>query len=224
VAAVLLQNDLWTRFDELDFWLRRTDPPVRLRSEERRALADLRTRLGRMIRRLALPEPVLRSIPPNPPEAARAHPDLLADLDSERGWQEVGLEGDGPHEPRRGTRHGQVSGYTSVFRVLARVPSAAGGSAWLRRALASHPVQLALPAGTRTVILQTPMAISQRGQLFAVPLVTLIETMRSLGPGAALPAKGAVRGVGAATAGPDGPGSCAPSARLSWRDVRGRRP
>jgi hypothetical protein len=183
VAAALLQNDLWVRFDTIDHWLRRTPAQSIFSAEEMRWLKRLREGVGKVIRALALPAASLAAIRSNLPDAVAAHRALLPDLDTERGWVEVGAQREDEHlDPtwRANTRHAQVAGFTNVYRVLVRVPEEAGGSGWLRGRLAGRPNSVSLPAGSRTLILQQPLALSEEGRVVPLPLVTLVETMRTL--------------------------------------------
>jgi hypothetical protein len=169
-ALVLLQNDLWERYDSISRELAAVPPG----GDE---LARIRKRIVELIRALALPSDRLRALPPSLPEAETAYPEFLAGVSERRGWVEIRTtanEHDG--QPMlEGTRHARQAGHRFAFRVLARVPDAAGGSGWLEERLKAEG-SLEVPRDTRLVLLGSPLALANDGEIVPVPWVILVET------------------------------------------------
>ena len=194
VAAALLQHDLWERFDAVQQAL--VDPGRDAGSQA--ALRELRDGVGVLITKLALPAATLEKIPSNLALLVQRHPDILGGLtdpaaaaSQEEGavWVELltrsaALPRSFDPPMRDGTRHAMLAGYRAVFRIFASVPAAQGGAAWLRRELAEQTSFVRLPPGSRMVIFEQPLVISQEGELVPLPLVTLLESRRVPAPAA----------------------------------------
>jgi hypothetical protein len=167
VAQVLLQNDLWERFDALN---ESTDSDA----------PRLRATLARTIRGLALPRAELEALPSNLDEVGRAYPALLPGWGGPE-WLEIRSEySEDPTstELLRTTAHAQRWGHRVAFRVLARAPPEAGGAEWLRQHLS---IDTELPAGTILALVGSPLAVSAEGEVVPLNLVTLIELRKSRG-------------------------------------------
>jgi hypothetical protein len=194
IARLLLQHDLWERFDALDALL---DPASRPRpgdhhrwavqGDARARLTILRDRIGGLMRQLALPRAVIEQLPSNVPALVAAYPELLGGLrlTSDETWTEVFTRAQELPPPDsgpflEGTRHARVAGYRAVFRRFVRPPGSAANShddtAWLRRQLASSPPGVALPMGSRMAILEVPLVVSAEGEVVPLPLAILVET------------------------------------------------
>ncbi len=181
LGAMLLQHDLWERFDVLDTALRAPEgtllPDSALASDP---LLLLRDEIGILMRRLALPKADIAKIPSNLAALARAHPDLLAGL-AEGKWLEVVTGSHDHKEPpgspfREGTRHAMMTGYRAAFRRFVHIPEHSGGADWLRQALAEHPPTLRLPAGARVVLVEIPLVVSAEGDIVPMPIIDLLES------------------------------------------------
>lgn len=196
IAAALLQNDLWERFDAVQHALAE---PTR-DAASRAALRELGDGLGTLIAKLALPAAVIGQLPSNLPRLVQQNPDVLAGL----GDTTAPVDGDKAEGPawvellprsadvprsfdpplRDGTRHSMQVGYRAVFRIFASIPAGAGGAAWLRRELALDASFVRLPAGTRLAIYEQPLILSREGEPLPLPLVTLLESRRVQAPAA----------------------------------------
>lgn len=194
LAALLLQSDLWERFDTLDAAARKlgtqapsSDPSsgATLGSGRQRArLLYLRDALGALIRAVALPAATIAALASNWPQLASAYPTLLAGFPGPD-WQEVitrarKLPEPMPSTEQEYTRHAATAGFRAVFRRYVAVPAASGGPDWLRRTLLAEPAAPKLPPGTRFLILQVPLAISSEGQLVPWSRTNLIELRTAL--------------------------------------------
>ncbi len=82
-APLLLQHDLWERFDAVNAAREGAPEPG-----PKVALTHLQQRLGRAIRELALPASEIRAVRPNLEQVAQAHAEL-ADLGRASAWLEV---------------------------------------------------------------------------------------------------------------------------------------
>lgn len=194
VAAALLQNDLWERFDAVQQAL--SDPGRN--AESRAGLRELRDGLGTLMAKLALPAATLHKVPSNLPLLVQRYPDVLAALadpaagagdEAESVWVELlsrsaALPRAFDPPLRDGTRHAMLVGYRAVFRIFVSISANQGGATWLRRELAKEPSFTRLPAGSRMVIYEQPLVISREGELVPLPLVTLLEARRVQAPAA----------------------------------------
>jgi hypothetical protein len=170
LARVLLQNDLWERYDAIGALLDAGHAASAL-------LRPLQREIAELMRALALSRAELLALPSNQAEIAAAHPELLPEFATEAGWLEVRtISAEKPHdEPTlRGTRHSDLAGHRIAFRVLARIAPDQGGPAWLARRLATEP-HATLPVGSRLALVGSPLAISREGDIVAPPLILLIE-------------------------------------------------
>lgn len=196
IAAALLQNDLWERFDAVQHAL--TEPNRDAAS--RTALRELGDGLGTLIAKLALPKAVIGKLPSNLPLLVQQSSDVLVGLDAATAMVD-GDKAEGPawvellsrsadlprsFDPplREGTRHSMQVGYRAVFRIFASIPAAGGGAAWLRRELTQESSFVRLPAGTRLVIYEQPLIISREGEPLPLPLITLLESRTVRAPAA----------------------------------------
>jgi hypothetical protein len=173
-AALLLQHDLWERFDAVHA-AREGGGDARTLA----ALARLERRLGHAMRELALPAPKIRAVRSNLQEIAQAHPEL-ADLGRPPAWLEVTAHHRVGSDPESSLPlHAANAGFRSSFRTLLRV----GGSdePALHALFAGGPAEVDLPPGARVTLVESPLAVSQGGELVPIPLVTLVETRR-VGP------------------------------------------
>lgn len=169
LARLLLQNDLWERFDALRH--------VELESPHAAAAAALRRRLATTLRALALSPEAARALPSNLRDAATDHPAELGRIDEPDAWLEVrAVYRDGPPGAplRTGARHDVRADHRMAFRVLARVPEEAGGNAWLRGTLGGERAQL--PPGTRLALLATLLALTSDGDVVPTQVVAVAET------------------------------------------------
>jgi hypothetical protein len=132
--------------------------------------------------KVALSREELGRIRSNLAEAAETHPEIDLDLLAKNTpWRELEVTASGG-EPLQ-TNHASTAGLRRVFRVFVRVPESAGGPSCLERFIAERAVNVNLTCvqdgglidGTRVLLLETPLAASDRGQLVAVPLVLNAE-------------------------------------------------
>jgi len=175
-AAVLLQHDLWERFDAVHATREVAGEPG-----PRAALARLQQRLGQAIRELALPVSEIRALRPNIEQVAQAHAEL-ADLGRASAWLEVTAHhrmGTGPESIL--PLHAANAGFRSSFRTLLQRGADADAEQALRALFEGGPTHVELPPGTRVALVESPLAVSSRGEPVAVPLITLVETRR-VGP------------------------------------------
>jgi hypothetical protein len=171
-ARALLQSDAWERYDSITRELAGSTA----HAEE---LGRVRRRIVELMRALALSSGELRSIPANLPELEVAYPELLSQINSRQGWIEVRTRANERSEEAlvEGTRHAKQAGNRFAFRVLVRVPEAAGGADWLTlRVRKGEDPRSPLPKGTRLVLMGSPLAISKTGEVVPLPIVTLVET------------------------------------------------
>lgn len=188
-SALLFQSDLWERFDALDeaarqiLRNRQADSAATAPAGPGKDTADrllfLRDAVGRLLRDVALPAAQIHGLDSNLPLLASNYPLLLPGFPGPD-WVEIVTRSRSMPERMAGpifeyTRHSMVAGFRAVFRRFIRVPQEAGGSAWLRRELASEPVAPKMPPGTRLVILQQPLAVTKEGQLALWPRTDLVE-------------------------------------------------
>jgi hypothetical protein len=171
----LLQRDLWAVFDWLAW---RTDPYT----EARRALQE---RLAQAIRRLALTEDEIRSLPNNYQEAVQARvfpveyqtgnpksPFLpITLLESDGPWVCVGREG-GP------IAMSHTAGFPffgrSAFLVFIRSPGARQATVELLHVLNTEP-HPELPKGTEVALVRQMLLIDQEGKITPSPVVESIQ-------------------------------------------------
>ena len=182
-TALLLQHDLWERFDAAHAAREEAAEPG-----PRAALTHLQQRLGRAIRELALPASEIRAVRPNLEEVAQAHAELI-DLGRASAWVEVTAYhrmGTGPESIL--PLHAANAGFRSSFRTLLRYSGDAVGDQALRALFQGGPAHVELPPGTRVALVESLLAVSSRGEPVAVPLITLVETRR-VGPEAPPPAR-----------------------------------
>lgn len=190
-ARILLQQDLWNRFDALHA----------LAAKDSRAMPLARL-LARLMARVALTKDELAGIGPGLAEAAQERSGLLDPrlFEADSGWSELVSYFDrGPHpEPGGGTTlHARRAGWRLVFRRFVHVPPEAGGEGCLgeqvmtthgraatRSGLAGEGPcgRNALPSGTTALLLETPLALSAEGELHSVPLL-LAAQVRVVRPG-----------------------------------------
>ncbi len=173
-ARLLFQQDLWNRFDGLA-------PASRESSARRTRRQRLRSLVGRLLARVALSSEELGRIRSNLAEVAEAHPEVGRDLFAkDTRWRELeATSRDGPLQ----TFHTSTAGLRRVFRVFLRVPEQAGGAACLESYLAARGASPDLTCaqdgglvdGTRALLLETPLAVSDKGEIVAVPLVVSVE-------------------------------------------------
>lgn len=171
-ARALLQNDVWERYDSITHELAGSTA----HAEE---LRRVRRRIVELIRALALSSGELRSIPANLGEVEVAYPELLSGISSRQGWSEVRTRANERNDDAlvEGTRHAKQAGNRFAFRVLVRVPEAAGGADWLTlRVRKGEDPRAPLPKGTRLVLMGYPLAISKTGEVVPLPIVTLVES------------------------------------------------
>jgi len=163
IAALLLQNDLWDRYDQIFADLAKGD---RAGGDE---LRRVQRAVVRLIRHLALAPAAIGALPDNLAEVEAAYPTLIPGLSRRQGWTEIRTRANERRsEPLRyATRHTRVAGHRLVFRVLVAAP---GGV--LRLPTSERP---SLPPGTRFALVASPLAIARGAELVASPLVTLIE-------------------------------------------------
>jgi hypothetical protein len=170
LARVLLQNDLWERYDAIG---------ALLGSEHAAAgaLRALRQRIADLMFVLALPAEALRGVASNQAEIAAAQPELLPEFASERGWVElrtISAERPGEEPTLVGTRHAERAGHRVAFRVLARIAADAGGYGWLEQRLKDEP-HAQLPVESRLALVASPLAISTAGEIVPVATIVLVE-------------------------------------------------
>ena len=190
IARVLLQQDLWNRFDELDSLVRYGDNVTIRGSAER-----LKTLLGRAITRLACRPEDLARISSNLPAIAAAHtmvdPDLFA---TDSAWREIV-----PFKSSSAgtTFHAHTAGCRRLFRAFLRVPPQAGGAQCLEEFFrkydelgTSSPGLPCFPSnhlapGSRAILVETLLALSPTGEIVPLPLIFSIELreIRPLVPG-----------------------------------------
>jgi hypothetical protein len=170
-ARALLQNDAWERYDSLTRQL----AGAAAHADE---LRRVRRRVVDLMRALALSSGELRAIPANLGELEVAHPDLLSGINTRQGWTEVRTLSNEQEDAElvEGTRHAKQAGNRFAFRVLVRVPDAAGGVDWLTLQLRkSGDARAVLPKGTRLALVGSPLAISKTNEIVPLPIVTLVE-------------------------------------------------
>jgi len=189
-ARVLFQQDLWNRFDAVDGFLSLEHPAAKRERAHR-----LRELLGRTMARVACAPAELLRIPSSLGDAAREFPEVLdpRTFAPDSGWKElVSTGGDGPVESGT-TEHARSAGYRIVFRRFVRLPETAGGAACLAEAVAQGRrdeggpqgcSDHALPDGTRTVLLETPLALATDASLTPVPLIVGLQSRTVASPGA----------------------------------------
>lgn len=182
-ARVLFQQDLWNRFDGLVSAERES-------AARRGRRQQLRSLVGRLMARVALSREELGRMTSNLAEVAGVYPEVDRDLlAKDTRWRELEVTArDGPLQ----LSHASTAGFRRVFRVFVRVPDAAGGSSCLDRFVARHRAGPALPCapegmlvdGTRALLLETPLVVSDTGEIVAVPLILNAEarTFASLDP------------------------------------------
>jgi len=180
LKRAVLQHDLWAVFD----WAVAT----RFDDRDARERDALSTRLGRVIRRLALTRYQVDHLPNSYAEAARSDPSLPADLVGSLGnWLPVG--GLAPI-----ARHHASGLSRSAFSVHWCVPGGTGATAaylkqlWefpapfvldasvegeLRAAL--NPALPSVPNGTRLALIRTMLLIDQTGAIVPTNLVESIQ-------------------------------------------------
>ena len=161
-ARILFQQDLWNRFDALQA----------LAAKDARAMPLARL-LARLMAKVALTEDELEGIQPGFAEAAGQwlDPGIFA---SGSGWSELISYFEGPGSEAGGgtTIHARRAGWRLVFRRFVRVPPEAGGEGDT------------LPLGATALLLETPLALSTKGELHPVPLI-LAAQVRVVRPGGA---------------------------------------
>ena len=175
-AALLLQHDLWERFDAVHAAREEAAEPG-----PRAALTRLQQRLGQAMRQLALPASEIRAVRPNLEQVAQTHAEL-AGLGRASAWLEVTAHhrmGTGPESIL--PIHAANAGFRSSFRTLLHRSGDAVGEKSLRAQFERGPAYVELPPGTRVALIESPLAVSSRGEPVAVPLITLVETRR-VGP------------------------------------------
>jgi hypothetical protein len=187
MARVLLQQDLWNRFDELDSLVRlEKDAQVRAKAQRLEAL------LGRAIARVACRQQDLARVPSNLAAIARAHqtidPDLLSDGSD---WREIVPRTSS--SPAQTTAHAHNAGYRRLFRAFLRIPPQAGGAQCLEdyfrqydepglslREFPCFPSNLLAPA-SRALLVETLLALTRNGEILPLPLIFSIQ-MREIRP------------------------------------------
>ena len=167
IGAVLLQSDLWERFDALEQAIADHDEGA---ANFRRLLPAI----ARLMQRLALPREQVDGLEPNQRALVLGFPTLLEGFPAaSSGWWELRKErptADGGVEAF--TKHSERQGSRTVFRVFAAVPLPLGGAEWFGAPIAS-PVRL--PENTRLVLLASPLVLTKEGGLTAAPFFTLAE-------------------------------------------------
>ncbi|HJY86879.1 MAG TPA: hypothetical protein VKE24_08585 [Candidatus Acidoferrales bacterium] len=178
-ARILFQQDLWNRFDALQ--------PLAAKDPRAGPLARL---LARLMARVALTKDELAGMGQSFGEATQERPDLLDPrlFDADSAWSELVSDFDVRHDSEAGggtTTHSRRAKWRLVFRRFVRVPPEAGGKGCLSEHLmrihghaagssgqaADGPCEWnGLPPGTTALLLETPLALSAKGELHSVPL------------------------------------------------------
>ncbi len=162
VARVLLQSDLWERYDAIEA------ARGGARGSKRERLAKIQGALVGLIDALALPPARLTAIPSNHAEVHRAYPELVPHDPVDDGWLELWPDDHGrPGAQATGTQHAARAGHRMVFRVFARSTELVG--------LPSTTLLGEVPPGTRLALVATPLAIASTVELIEVPLVVLVQ-------------------------------------------------
>jgi hypothetical protein len=169
VGAVLLQSDLWERFDRLQ--------QAALEGDEGAAqFRRLLPAIAKLMHRLALPRAQLDRLASNEGSLAAAFPDVLPGFASRDGWAELRKEREGPDGGFVSfTTHSEVWGSRMVFRIFARVPREHGGPEWFR---APRWGAVRLPEDTALLLTASPLALTQEGEPVAAPFFVLAEARR----------------------------------------------
>ena len=191
VARILLQQDLWNRFDELDSLARyEKDPKVGARARRLQIL------LGRAIVRVACRPEDLARVPSNFAAIAGAYGMIDSGLFSAGSpWREIVPV---TSSPTGSTAHSFTAGHRRVFRVFLRVPPQAGGAPCLEeyfrrydRRGDSYPELPCFPSGglapgTRAMLVETLLALGPTGEIVPLPLIFSIQVreIQPLEPGA----------------------------------------
>jgi hypothetical protein len=191
IARVLMQQDLWNRFDELDS-LVRSEKDVKIRASAER----LKALLGRAIARVACRREDLARVPSNLAAIAREHHTIDPDLFSPGStWREIVPRTSS--SPTRTTAHAHNAGYRRVFRAFLRVSPRVGGAQCLEdyfrqydelgaslAELPCFPSALLAPA-SRAMLVETLLALTPTGEIVPLPLIFSIQMreIRHLIPG-----------------------------------------
>ncbi len=170
IVSVLLQNDLWERYDSIS---RELDAGGRAGSEE---LSRIRRRIVELMRKLGRPKAELEAIGSNLPEVEAAYREFMPNIGSGAGWVEVAASASERPEEKLlpTTRHSTQAGHRMSFRVLVQVPPSAGGGDWVKAHLEDGALS-PVPLGTRLALVASPLAVSSDSEVVAVPLVVLVE-------------------------------------------------
>jgi hypothetical protein len=160
VAAVLLQNDLWERFDAL------------ATSKLPRA-SSVRGAIAHAMRALALPRETIRAIRPNADELATTYKDTLAGLRAASGWVEVASCAS-PEPAGMHTHHALGERHRVVVRILVAFggDGASGGG--------PLPMMDTVSPLTKLLLVESPLAIADDGELVEVPLIVRVEARVTL--------------------------------------------
>ena len=190
-ARLLFQHDLWNRFDALHkLMVDVKDEPAKARGRL------LLTLLGKLIARHALRVQELATIRSNFADAARAYPGILdAGLfTSGSPWRElVPRLGSGEYT----TVHSTTARFRRIFRVFVLAPEKLGGAACLEASFRAYYERnegsssasetgcvrygSALSYGSRALLVETAVALSDQGALVPVPIVFSVQ-LREIEP------------------------------------------
>jgi hypothetical protein len=153
-AQLLFQQDLWRAFDE--------------NSGSSADAADLRSRVGRLMARLAPPRMEMAQLRTNWSEIAVSIPSLGPYLlEGDAHWQELRAV---TRSGAATTQHAVSANWRRIVRRFVQLPPGA------RLEVQYSPSVVALlPAGAQAVLVETLVAVARNGELLEVPLVVGLE-------------------------------------------------